>query len=196
MGPIGHLIRTQPRWLEVKYPRPAPHVDTFWVSQFLASNVDVCLLQIRFARLLSAESHSVAQHLHGGTSGVDTKATLISCSSPLCHYYFYYYYYCSSSLPPGSTPSLTCLPPWFLRPLCPVGRFSQATVLQLASVGMPCVSRAGQSSALQRGWEAQLTNQLTPTRHQQLLHGRPPGKKAPAVGDNIEIRFGRCWGFQ
>ena len=109
--------------------RPAPHVDiTLWVSQFLASNVDVCLLQIRFTRLLSAESHSVAQHLHGGTSGVDTKATLISCSSPLCHYYFYYYYYCSSSLPPGSTPSLTCLPPWFLRPLCPVGRFSQATL--------------------------------------------------------------------
>ena len=119
MGPIGHLIRTQPRWLEVKYPRTTPHVDTLWVSQFLflASNVDVCLLQIRFARL-SAESHSVAQHLHGGTSGVDTKATLISCSSPLCHHYYYYYYYCSSSLPPGSTPSLTCLPPWFLRPLC------------------------------------------------------------------------------
>ena len=60
---------------------------------------------------------------------------------------------------------------------------------------VPCVGCAGQSSALQRGWEAQLTNQLTPTRHQQLLHGRPPGKKAPAVGDNIEIRFGAAGAF-
>ena len=88
---------------------------------------------------------------------------------------------------------------WYvpLLPLCPVGTFSQGTALQLAFVGMLsmscwCTESRQQQCIKQSSDDAELTNQLTPTRHQQLLHGRQLAAKKLRpleLERDIEIRF-------